>query len=174
MAFCLEFQKFSRSLKQFWKQNTIFAVCMVCRCQHYVWFIFEKYFSVFWSLDYKRGTPVWNIYPTEMGVSYSFEIESWNIQQKLNLGFYESPQNFSSFKQLFFIVSKDPRKTTQKLMYNFSAFFLWKLLKKCCLNELKFCEVSDILKSSICWKFQPSISRTVGYPHFCGVNISNS
>ena len=28
-------------------------------------------------------------------------------------------------------------------------------------------------KFSICWKFQQSISKTVGCPHFCEVNISN-
>jgi hypothetical protein len=57
------------------------------------------------------------------------------------------------------------RKKPQKPMYsfgNFSAFLLWFPLgnyeKKSCPKELKFCEVSENLKSSICWKFQLSIS----------------
>ena len=41
-------------------------------------------------------------------------------------------------------------------------FFLWSPLwneeNKSCLNELKFCEVSEIPKSRICWKFHLSIS----------------
>ena len=45
--------------------------------------------------------------------------------------------------------------------------------KKSCLNWLKFCEVSQNPKFSICWKFQMSISKIVGCPHFCMVNISN-
>ena len=61
-----------------------------------------------------------------------FEIDSWNFQQILDLGFAETSQ-----------------------------------------PQLKFCEVSENPKSSICWRFQLSISKTVGCPHFWDVNISN-
>ena len=47
----------------------------------------------------------------------------------LDLGFSETSQSFSSYKQLFFIVSKGVlEKNPQKPMYSygiFSAFFLW-------------------------------------------------
>ena len=57
------------------------------------------------------------------------EIKSWNFQQMLDLGFYESAQNFSFFRQFFFIVSKGGPKEKNSKIY-FSAFFLWKLWKK--------------------------------------------
>ena len=42
---------------------------------------------------------------------------------------------------------------------NFSLWFhLWNIEIKSCLNELKFWEASENYKSSICWKFQLSIS----------------
>ena len=47
---------------------------------------------------------------------------------------------------------------------NFSAFFFGpplETMKKRCLKKLKFCEVSENSKSSICWKFQLSISKTL-------------
>ena len=59
----------------------------------------------------------------------------------LDFEFSETSQNFCSFRQLLFIVSKGKGK-----------------LLKSCLKELKFCEVSENPKSSICWKFQLSIS----------------
>ena len=46
---------------------------------------------------------------------------------------------------------------------SFFPFSFWSPLgnyeKQSCLKELKFCEVSENLKSSICWKFQLSISK---------------
>ena len=55
-----------------------------------------------------------------------FEIDCWNFQQMLDLGFSETSQNFSSFRQLF---SKGgPKEKTQKPTYSFgncSEFFLW-------------------------------------------------
>ena len=35
----------------------------------------------------------------------------------------------------------------------------WKLWKKSCLNKLKFWEVSEKHRSSICWKFQKNLSN---------------
>ena len=61
-----------------------------------------------------------------------FEIEGWNFQQLLDLGFRETLQNFRSFRQHFSMGNKS------------------------CLNELKFCEVPQN-KSKRCWKFQFSI-----------------
>ena len=79
--------------------------------------------------------------------------------------FSETSQNFSSFRQLlFFIVSKgEQRKNVEKLpkLYiGFRGFFPlvppWKLWK------IKVFKRTEILwgfrKSSICWKFQLSIS----------------
>ena len=71
------------------------------------------------------------------------EIDSWNFQQMLDLGFSETSQNFSSFRQLFFYSFQG--KKTQKPMYsfgNFSAFFLW---KESCLK-----------KGEILWGFRKS------------------
>jgi hypothetical protein len=51
----------------------------------------------------------------------------------LDLGFSETSQNFSSFQQLFFIVSKGvPKEKKKKNLYfdNFSAFFLETMKKK--------------------------------------------
>ena len=60
----------------------------------------------------------------------------------------------SSFRQLF-----DQRKNAKKLPIVFSAFFLWKLWKKSCLNEFKFWEASRNQKSSLSWKFHNSILK---------------
>ena len=100
----------------------------------------------------------------------------------LNLRFAETSQNFSSFRHLFlrsFQEGDERKKTLRKPMYNlvnFSSFFLRSPLRnyerQSCLKELKFCEVSEIPKSSICWKFQRPITKTVGCPHFCMANIS--
>ena len=38
-------------------------------------------------------------------------------------------------------------------------------MRKSCLNELKFCEVSRNFKSNKCWKFQISIKYWVGAIH---------
>ena len=46
---------------------------------------------------------------------FTIEIDSWNFQQMLNLGFSETSQNFSSFRQLFFKVSKGvPKEKNSK------------------------------------------------------------
>ena len=58
------------------------------------------------KIDIKRGdSPV-------------FEIDWWNFQQMLDLGFSETSQNLSSFKQLLFFSFHrgDHRKKNQKLM----------------------------------------------------------
>ena len=46
-------------------------------------------------------------------------------------------------------------------------------MKKSWLKELKFCDVSGNPKSSICWKIQLSITKTVGCSHFWGSTILN-
>ena len=60
-------------------------------------------------------------------------------------------------------------KNCQNYILVFEFFPLvppWKLWKKSCLKELKFCEVSEYCKSSICWNFQLSVSfREVRNPH---------
>ena len=61
------------------------------------------------------------------------KIESWNFQHLFDLGFHETLQNFSSFRQHFFMGNKNSP------------------------NKLKFCEVSRNPKSNRCWKFQFSI-----------------
>ena len=84
----------------------------------------------------------------------------------LDLGFSETSQNLSSFTQFLFSLllrgdqRKNPRKSTfQRIFYFFLLWSpLWNEENKSCLNELKFCEVSEIPKSRICWKFHLSIS----------------
>ena len=49
-------------------------------------------------------------------------------------------------------------KSLPRLSIVFLNFSLWSPLNKSCLNELKFWEASENHKSSICWKFQLSIS----------------
>ena len=57
----------------------------------------------------------------------------------------------------------------------FSIFLLIPLgkYKKSRLKELKFVRFQKILNPAFCWKFQLPTSKTVGCPHFWGVNISN-
>ena len=61
------------------------------------------------------------------------KIESWNFQQLFDLGFHETLQSFSSFRQTFSRGNKS------------------------CLKKLKSCEVLRNNKSKRCWKFQISI-----------------
>ena len=105
----------------------------------------------------------------------------------LDLGFPETSQNFSSFIQLFFhSFQGEPNEKCWKItktIHWFLSFFPlvppWKQRKKLkyhqCIalaifqnflletmkKELKLCEVSESPKSSIRWKFQLSISKTV-------------
>ena len=82
-----------------------------------------------------------------------FEIETWNFQQMLDLGFSETWQNFSSFRQRFFHSFKEGTKG--KMLRNcpnytlLFEFFSFGNYEKKCLKELKFCEVSGNPKSSI-------------------------
>ena len=96
----------------------------------------------------------------------------------LDLGLSETSQNFSSIRQLFEIVSQEkPKEKCWKIAKTYTLFFYFVSFgppwKKNCLKELKFLEDSENPKFTICWKFQLSISKPVGSPHFCGVNISN-
>ena len=63
-----------------------------------------------------KGDPQFEIFTTQKwGHPTVFEIDSWNFLQMLDLGFCETSQNFSSFRQLFFIVSKGvPKEKTRK------------------------------------------------------------
>ena len=58
--------------------------------------------------------------------------EIWNFQHLFDLLFRETSQNFSSFEQLLFPIEK--------------------CCLNVCLNELKFCKVSQNTKSNSCWK----------------------
>ena len=70
----------------------------------------------------------------------SLKIESWNFQHLFDLGFRETLQNFSPFRQTF--------------RWHFS------MGNKSCPNELKFCEVSWNPKSIRCWKIHLSIMKS--------------
>ena len=71
------------------------------------------------------------------------------------------PLKIWAYLDNFFFMVSDAKKLP-KLYIVFWVFFPlappWKLWKKNCLKELKFCEVSENPKSSICWKFQLFIS----------------
>ena len=95
------------------------------------------------------------------------EIDSWNFQHMLDLWFSEASQNLSSFRKLLFSLfhggdHRENSKSLPRLTIVFLMFSLWSPLwnneNKSCLNELKFWEASENHKSSICWKFQLSIS----------------
>ena len=110
------------------------------------------------------------------GLPTVFEVDSWNIQQIPHLGFTETSQTFSSFSQPFFHSFQGGENCQYyRLVFELFSFVppLETMIKKSCLKELKFCEVPENPTSSICWKFQLSISKTVGCPHFCIVNIPN-
>ena len=117
------------------------------------------------------------------GDSPIFEIAYWNFQHMLHLWFREASQNLSSFRQLFFIVSKGgPKEKCWKIAKTIHCFFsifplvlpLGNYEKKSCLNELKFWEASRNQKWSICWKFQLFVSLgTQKEPHV-GIHISES
>ena len=51
---------------------------------------------------FKRGCVIGNTEIDKRGDSPVFEIDRWNFQQMLDLGFSETSQNLSSFKQLIF------------------------------------------------------------------------
>ena len=74
-------------------------------------------------------------------------IESWNFLQLFDLGFCETLQNFSSFRQTF--------------------RWFFSMGNKSCSNKLKLCEVSQKNKSKRCWKFQISILT-----NWCIVSLS--
>ena len=67
------------------------------------------------------------------------KIDSWKFQHLFDLEFHETSNIFSAF-----------RKPIEKI--EIKVFYIL-------LNELKFCEVSQNLKSNRCWKFQLSILK---------------
>ena len=68
-----------------------------------------------------------------------FKIEGWNFQVQFEIEFRETLQNFNSIRQP--IKKHENNNCLNKL------------------NELKFCEVSQILISNWTWKFQLSILK---------------
>ena len=131
-----------------WGKKIFWQIMFFCQCR---WCGHEKgdvKFEIF-------TTPRW-------GHPKVFEIDSWNFQQMLELGF-SKPQEISVLlDNFFFKVSKaGPKEKCWKIAKTircFSIFFLWSPLrnyeKKSCLKNRKLCEVSENLKSSICRKFQ--------------------
>jgi hypothetical protein len=75
----------------------------------------------------------------------------------LDLGFSETSQNISSFRQLFFHSFQGATEGKMlKNCQNYTFFFEFfsfgpplDTMKKSCLKELKFCEVSENPKSSM-------------------------
>ena len=85
----------------------------------------------------------------------------------LYLWFSEASQNLSSFRQLLFSLfhrGTKGKNSKSIVFFFFWIFPLWNNENKSCLYELKFWEASENHKSSICWKFQLSIS--------CGIQKS--
>ena len=79
------------------------------------------------------GDPQFEIFTTQKwGHPTFFEIDSWNFQQMLDLGFCETSQNFSSFRQLFFLSFQGGTKgkNSKTSFSNFSAFSLGNYEKK--------------------------------------------
>ena len=103
---CLDASIFGSSLK-FLKLSSYSRIKQSCWKSCYKKLLFTA------CISQKRGSPVWNIYPAEMGASYSF----WDthFQQMLDLWFSETSQIFSSFRQLFFhSFQGGPKEKTQK------------------------------------------------------------
>ena len=125
-------------------------------------------------IDLKRGNAQKGLWAHLAALFSIFDRFSWNFQQMLDLGFSETSQSFSSsfFHSFQGGTQGKMLKNCQNYTFVFE-FFPLETIKKSCLKALKFWEVSENPKSSICWKFQLSISKTVGCPHFCMVNISN-
>ena len=111
------------------------------------------YLNIFASIQKSKGTD--HLGPS-LGHLCKFLGSTWDRKLKFsaNLGLSVTSQNFSSFRQLFFIVSKGVPK--EKNSFSFGP--LLETVKKRCLKELKICEVSENPKSNICWKIQLSIS----------------
>ena len=72
-----------------------------------------------WSVrtELKRGSLLGNEESDLWVDLLVFELDRWNYQQKFDLGFPETSQSLSSFKQLLFSSFQgDQRKTNQKLV----------------------------------------------------------
>ena len=64
----------------------------------------------------------------------------WNFQQILDLCFSETSQNFSLFRQLFFIVSKGgPKEKNSKTKKSKKSAAKWAHRPFCAFTLLKFC-----------------------------------
>ena len=106
---------------------------------------------------------------------YFFKIESWIFQHLFEIEFFETSQNFNSFrsfKQLLFSFfswclielkfCEVSASVWKKILWNLAKFHLIQLIQTIviyifslgCLIELKFCEVSPNLFLNRCWKFQ--------------------
>ena len=104
-------------------------------------------------------------YVHKKGDSPVFEIDSWKFQKMAYLEFSETSKNVSSFRHLFYSfqggINDKMLKNYQNYTLVLDFFFFFETMKKSCLKELKFCEVSENSKSSsICWKFLLSILKT--------------
>ena len=63
-------------------------------------------------------------------------------------------------KRGYEILNADIDKGGDSPVIGLDRWNFWNDENKSCVHELKFCEVSENSKSSICWKFHLSISKT--------------